>query len=278
MNERANKLERILLILFAIAGMVIMGYLISIHYSPEEGSFCNLGEGLSCDIVNKSAYAKILGIPVSILGFLYFLGVLVFGIWRYTKPALKNIALLSIIFLGPSLYLTGIEFFVLNNICILCEISKILIVGIILVSLLTLRPEGFTKKSFVSAIILAILLGVFIYLIHAGLGQSEQGEKYNSFAQCLYERGVRMYGSATCSFCAKQRALFGDSFHYIQEIECDPRNPNPETERCIAKNILHTPTWILEDEMGNDIHRFNPGVVSFEKLSEISGCELPGDL
>lgn len=100
---------------------------------------------------------------------------------------------------------------------------------------------------------------------------------YDEFAQCLYDSGMRMYGSATCSFCARQRNLFGDSFEYVKEIECDPRNPNSEAERCIAKNISKTPTWVLEDVDGNDVYRFDAGVVSLEKLSEVSGCPLPGD-
>ncbi|MBI2048915.1 MAG: Vitamin K epoxide reductase, partial [Parcubacteria group bacterium] len=57
-----------MLIILALLGMAIMGYLISIHYAPAEEAFCNLGEGLSCDVVNKSIYAEVFGIPVSVLG------------------------------------------------------------------------------------------------------------------------------------------------------------------------------------------------------------------
>ena len=102
-------IAKILLIVLAIVGVVVMGYLVSLHYSEEEGSFCNLGEGLSCDIVNKSIYSTIFGIPMSVLGLFYFLGVLGVVIFRYNTSTLKILAFLSIVFLGPSLYLTGIE-------------------------------------------------------------------------------------------------------------------------------------------------------------------------
>lgn len=104
----------------------------------------------------------------------------------------------------------------------------------------------------------------------------EKGE-YDTFAQCLYESGMRMYGSVTCSVCNRQRKAFGASFEHVHEVECDPRNPNSETERCIAKDITHTPTWILEDNEGNDITRLSSGFKNLETLSDVSGCELTKD-
>lgn len=101
--------------------------------------------------------------------------------------------------------------------------------------------------------------------------------EYDTFAECLYESGMRMYGSETCSVCNRQRKLFGNSFHFIQEIECDPRNNAEEAKTCVPKNISHTPTWIHEDTEGNELFRFEPGIVSFEKLSEVSGCPLIKD-
>ncbi|MDP3970823.1 MAG: hypothetical protein Q8P90_03915 [bacterium] len=103
---------------------------------------------------------------------------------------------------------------------------------------------------------------------------SDVGE-YDEFAQCLDATGMKMYGSVTCSFCERQRELFGSSFQYIEEIECDPRNEDNEAERCIAKDISHTPTWILEDAKGNDLYRFESGPQSLADLAEASGCQLP---
>lgn len=104
----------------------------------------------------------------------------------------------------------------------------------------------------------------------------EKGE-YDTFAQCLTERGMVMYGSITCKFCAKQRELFGHSFRFIKEIECDPRNPNPETERCVAKNITATPTWIREDVGGVELYRFPAGIQTLEQLSKVATCPLIKD-
>jgi len=138
-----------------------------------------------------------------------------------------------------------------------------------------------SKKSIVVGVVFTlVIVAIFVLFVpEKNRNEKNQGEvlagPYDEFAQCLYSKGMRMYGSVTCSFCARQRTLFGNSFHFVKEIECDPRNSHSEVERCIAKNISHTPTWILEDEIGNDVHRFDPGVISLEKLSEVSECPLP---
>jgi uncharacterized membrane protein len=271
-SVRGSRNGKIILSILAIAGIAIMGYLLSLHFSVEEGAFCNLGEGLSCDIVNKSEYAKIAGIPISLLGLLYFMGVLVAVLWRYERTTLKAIAFFSVMFLGPSLYLSYIEFFVIQNICIFCEISKVLMVAIIGISIWALRPDTLSRSLAITAVIFAGVLAFITYTMQTGAIPSG---KYDTFAQCIYEKGFRMYGSATCVFCARQRALFGDSVEYIKEIECDPRNADNESERCITKNVERTPTWIIEDTEGNDIKRFEPGVLSLETLSVESGCVLP---
>ena len=59
MRKNKHSIGNILIIIFAIIGMLIMGYLVKLHYSETAGAFCNLGEGLSCDIVNKSIYSEI---------------------------------------------------------------------------------------------------------------------------------------------------------------------------------------------------------------------------
>jgi uncharacterized membrane protein len=69
--------------LLSIAAVVVTVLLIQAHYQVSEvGSFCNINDYWNCDRVNKSIFAEILGIPVSILGFLYyiFLTTLYFGL------------------------------------------------------------------------------------------------------------------------------------------------------------------------------------------------------
>jgi len=131
----------------------------------------------------------------------------------------------------------------------------------------------------IASIVGALLLVTVVAFVFSGPqgGREAVAGDYDTFAQCLYDSGLRMYGSVTCRFCAQQRAMFGGSFKHIREIECDPRNPLAEAERCIAKNIEATPTWVLEDKNGDDVERFQAGVQTLEALSEVSGCPLVKD-
>jgi len=96
--------------------------------------------------------------------------------------------------------------------------------------------------------------------------------EFDSFAKCLKENGMKMYGQYTCGVCQKQRDLFGSSFHYVGEIECHPKGENPQTQLCLERDIAKTPTWLLEKD-GEVLERLE-GFQSLETLSEISGCPL----
>ncbi len=89
-------------------------------------------------------------------------------------------------------------------------------------------------------------------------------------ADCLSSKGIVMYGKATCSACAATRKMFGESFHKIKEIECDPNQPNNEVDLCLKKEILKTPTWILEKD-GADVKRAD-GYLTADELKETFGC------
>ena len=82
----------------------------------------------------------------------------------------------------------------------------------------------------------------------------------DSFAQCLTENGMKMYGTEWCSHCKNQKARFGDSFQYIDYIDCDE-----EEDVCVAEGIRGYPTWKFE---GN----IYPGEKEFEELAALSGC------
>lgn len=88
--------------------------------------------------------------------------------------------------------------------------------------------------------------------------------KYDALAKCLTDKGFVMYGSQYCPHCANQENMFGDSFKYINYVEC---TEEPGTTECNEKNILGVPTWIYPNgELS--------GTQSLEELSEISGCKL----
>lgn len=73
-----------------------------------------------------------------------------------------------------------------------------------------------------------------------------------------------MYGAYWCAHCKKQKALFGQSFKFVNYVEC---TENAKT--CTEKEIKGYPTWIFED--GTRIE----GEASFQTLAERSSCPAP---
>lgn len=105
-----------------------------------------------------------------------------------------------------------------------------------------------------------ISLGVFFLF----LGEEDLPGQVDGFANCLTENGVIMYGTEWCSHCKNQKELFGSSFQYVNYIDCD-KNKN----ECIAAGVKGYPTWKINGEN-------YPGEQSFERLSNLSGCDIYG--
>ncbi len=114
-----NKLAIIILIV-ALLGFVDASYLAIKHFQGVIPP-CSLVSG--CETVLNSSYSEILGIPVSLLGALYYLVILV-GVFAYLES--KNTKLLKwsllLTFFGFifSLWFIYIQAFILKSYCIYC--------------------------------------------------------------------------------------------------------------------------------------------------------------
>jgi len=136
----------ILTSVISVAGIGLMAYLTYLKLSGAESSFCDITAGVSCSAVNQSVFSELFGIPVSILGLLFFIGILGLVLSRAagasTYPLILLATIASLVF---SLYLTYTEIFILKTICVLCESSKVLMAFIgakIAVDLVFCAKEG----------------------------------------------------------------------------------------------------------------------------------------
>ncbi len=109
-----------------------------------------------------------------------------------------------------------------------------------------------------------LFLGFLVLSVVLAGCTSGPGE-YDSFAKCLTEKGVKMYGTEWCPHCQNQKRLFGSSFDNINYIDCDIRR-----EECVNAGIQGYPTWIIKGQQ-------YPGEKSLEELSDLTGCELAKD-
>lgn len=135
--KRINQLI-LALMLVAVLGIATSAYLAYHHYFGSR--FCNINEFISCDKVSSSEYSVILGMPLAVLGILYFLSVLIMSVIsrRYVK-ILLYVFYLTLPILVYSIFLTFIEFYVINALCIFCEFTKVLMIAIMLITFAILR-------------------------------------------------------------------------------------------------------------------------------------------
>jgi len=134
MTPRARRIL-LAISLLALGGVLISSVSLYHHYGTSQSSFCDFGESFNCDIVNRSIYSMVFGIPVALIGIIGYLGLLGLATVYRAKPETPALLLIaSLAGLGFALYLTYIEAFVLAVWCILCLTSLTLILAITVLS------------------------------------------------------------------------------------------------------------------------------------------------
>jgi uncharacterized membrane protein len=114
--------------LVALAGVAVSSVSLYHHFSKSKTSFCDIGETFNCDLVNRSSYSTVLGVPVALIGILGYLLILALAtIYRVKAETPVMLLVVSAAGLGFALYLTYIEGRVLGVWCILCLTSLTLI-------------------------------------------------------------------------------------------------------------------------------------------------------
>jgi len=129
--------QRILLLIavLAVGGALVSSVSLHHHYGTSQTSYCDFGESFNCDIVNRSTYSAILGVPVALIGIIGYLGLLALAtVYRGQARTPAWLVIASLAGLGFALYLTYIEGFVLAAWCILCLSSLALIFCITVLS------------------------------------------------------------------------------------------------------------------------------------------------
>jgi len=112
---------RIGTIAVAVIGLGIATYLTIVHYAGGE-PVCAIAHG--CATVQKSDYATFVGVPVAVLGLIGYVGILA-SLVKDTETTRSITALLAIAGLAFSAWLTYVEIWELNAICIWCVGSAI---------------------------------------------------------------------------------------------------------------------------------------------------------
>lgn len=112
-------------LLIAIAGIGVAAYLTAEHFSGSSHlAGCSSTGVVNCAKVTTSAESHILGIPVALLGLIYFVGAVPFLLpvaWRSRNRVVRGFRQLSAIAgLGFVLWLVYAELIKIHNICEYC--------------------------------------------------------------------------------------------------------------------------------------------------------------
>lgn len=127
-GSSGNRTIFLLIAILSAAGVVDSAIALQRHFAKSTTTYCDFGQKLNCDIVNRSEYSTLLGIPVAAIGIAGYAALFVLSVFFRGRSETPN-RLLAAALAGfaYALYLTYIEASVLTTWCILCVISLLLI-------------------------------------------------------------------------------------------------------------------------------------------------------
>lgn len=111
------------------------------------------------------------------------------------------------------------------------------------------RPKYYA----IAAVVCVIILMTVAYSVYS----INKPSSYDNFAKCLAEKGAVMYGAMDwCKYTQGQKAMFGNSFKYVNYHEYQD-----------LPGIKKTPTWVINGQWYENVQ-------SFDKLAALTGCKL----
>ena len=126
--SRGARILLFLIAILSIAGVIDSSVALQRHFAKSATTYCDFSQKLNCDIVNRSEYSTVMGVPVALIGGVGYTALFVLStFWRSASGTPKRLLGAALAGLIYALYLTYIEAYVLTTWCILCLISLLLI-------------------------------------------------------------------------------------------------------------------------------------------------------
>ena len=239
------------LLALAGAGVLLTAYLLVVHLSGGDMLFCT--QGSSCDVVQESRWATLLGLPMALWGMgLYAALALVAGTGASAVTRWRRLFSLALIGVLVSVYLTTVGWVTLEALCGWCLASLALLL-VIFVWVVLKRPgqtpaSGWSRWLAMHAIVLLPALALMA-AAQAGWLSPPDDPRLEPLAQHLRDSGAKFYGTFWCPECQKQKRRFGRSADELPYVECATNGRNgPMAFVCAQQGIEQYPTWIIRGQ------------------------------
>ena len=146
-SVQSRSVQRLMVVvaILSICGIVVSSVSLQHHYATSKTAYCDIGEAFNCDLVNRSVYSSIMGIPVALIGMLGYAALAGLATaYRGRREIPTILFATAAIGLAFALYLTYIEAHVLGVWCILCLSSLFLITTTMMVAAIIWWKAGRT--------------------------------------------------------------------------------------------------------------------------------------
>jgi uncharacterized membrane protein len=122
--------------------MIVSAVSLQRHYAKSATTYCDFSQKFSCDIVNRSEYSTVMGIPVAGIGVAGYGALFILStFWKSraeTRTRLLGACLAGLAF---ALYLTYTEAYELMTWCILC-LASLAMISLITVFAIAVKVRG----------------------------------------------------------------------------------------------------------------------------------------
>jgi uncharacterized membrane protein len=128
-------------------GLGVAGYLTYEHFTSSSSLACSGNGVVNCLKVTTSSYSEVAGVPVAVLGLVFFAVMLVLqlpAMWQRADRALRLARVAwAAVGLGTAIYLLSAELFSIDAICLWCtavHVLTLLIFGTTVYATVTYPP------------------------------------------------------------------------------------------------------------------------------------------
>lgn len=136
-------------IVLSAAGVAVSTYLTAAHFSTPDLLVCTEGGLVDCTSVTTSRWSVFLGVPVPLLGLLWFLAMLGLSLpaaWRSSRREVHLARLvLAVAGIGFVLWLIYAELVLVGALCLWCTVAHVLAFGLFAIVALT-APDLLTRE------------------------------------------------------------------------------------------------------------------------------------